>query len=141
MRTSAIVVGLGGALLAVGCSKPPQYVAPAPEGAVECALEEALSLGYRRMEGRPDDRVVRVSQRPEERPGVGTPEGAPARRIGARPDAVATEREEENQLLFRHERGRLHVQVVSVARESPTTDPAPTADAHARRILAACSTP
>ena len=127
--------------LVAGCSRPPQYVALAPEGAVECALEQAIDLGYRRMAGGSAESVVRVSQRPDPRPGEGTAEPGPAARIGERLQPLDEDRAEENQLLFRHERGRLHIQVVSLAEGSPTRATAPAADAHARQILAACSTP
>ena len=96
--------------LMAACTQPPQYVAPAPAGAVECALREAIDLGYRRMEGAADDPVVRVSQRPDDPPGAGGASLDPPPGTG-RPEG------------------------------SPTRTPMPAADAHARRILATCSTP
>ena len=38
-------------LVAAGCRGPEQYSAPAPAGAVTCALREAEAMGYRRLEG------------------------------------------------------------------------------------------
>ena len=125
--------------LMAACTQPPQYVAPAPAGAVECALREAIDLGYRRMEGAADDPVVRVSQRPDDPPGAGGASLDPPPGTGRRLEEEA--RPEENQLIFREEGGRLHIQVVSLAEGSPTRTPMPAADAHARRILATCSTP
>jgi hypothetical protein len=125
--------------LLAACNQPAQYTAPAPAGAVECALREALDLGYRRMEGGADDPVVRVSQRPDDPPGTGGASAEPPPVTGQRPEEEP--RPEENQLIFREEGGRLHIQVVSLAEGSPTQTPMPAADAHARRILATCSTP
>jgi hypothetical protein len=123
--------------LIAACNRPPEYVGPAPAGAMDCALREALDLGYRRMEGGSDERLVRVSQRPDPVPGQGAVE--PPLRPGQRLEQDQ-ERPEENQLIFREEGGRLHIQVVSQAEENPTTVAMPAADAHARRILAACTT-
>lgn len=125
--------------LVAACNRPPQYVAPAPAGAVDCALREALDLGYRRMEGGGDERVVRVSQRPDPRPGEGAVDPDPSPGTGDRLEE--DDRPDENQLIFREEGGRLHIQVVSLAEGSPTTTPMPAADAHARRILATCAAP
>lgn len=127
--------------LLAACSRPPQYVAPAPEGAVDCALQEAIEMGYRRMEGGGDASLVRVSQRPDPRPGEGTAPADPAPGTGQRLEVTEEDRPEENQLIFRHENGRLHIQVVSLAEGRPVERPMPAADSHARRILAACTTP
>ena len=125
--------------LLAACNRPPEYVGPAPAGAINCALSEAIDLGYRRMEGAADDPVVRVSQRPDDPPGAGGASLDPPPGTGRRLEEEA--RPEENQLIFREEGGRLHIQVVSLADGRPTSAPMPAADAHARRILAACTGP
>lgn len=125
--------------LIAACSRPAEYVGPAPAGAVECALREAIDLGYRRMEGGGDEAVVRVSQRPDPAPGAGGVDRDPA--PGTLRRAGEEVRAEENQLIFREDRGRLHIQVVSYAEGSPTRTPMPSADAHARRIFATCTAP
>ena len=123
--------------VAAACNRPAEYVGPAPAGAMSCALSEALDLGYRRMEGNADERFVRVSQRPDAPPAEGAisanPPPATGRPVGAE------ERPSENQLTFREEGGRLRIQVMSFADGQPTASPMPTADAHARRILATCT--
>ncbi|HEX6069966.1 MAG TPA: hypothetical protein VFZ18_09080 [Longimicrobiaceae bacterium] len=134
MRTPKLLLLLP---LAVACNRPPEYVGPAPAGAISCALDEALDLGYRRMEGSADERFVRVSQRPDPAPGEGAVSVDPPPGTGRRPGEA--ERPAENQLIFREEGGRLRIQVVSFADGQPTTTPMPTADAHARRILATCT--
>lgn len=126
-------------LFATACRGPAQYVAPAPAGAIDCALREAEDLGYRRMEGGGDQSILRVSQRPDPPPGEGGVDPDPAPGTGQRLEDES--RPGENQLVFREEGGRLHIQVVSQAEGGPTTTAMPTADAHARRILAACTTP
>lgn len=136
MRTAAVLLLLP---LAAGCHRPPQYVGPAPAGALDCALREALDLGYRRMEGGADDDYVRVSQRPEPVPGEGAVDADPPPGTGRRLDGE--ERPAENQLIFREAGGRLHIQVVSLAEGRPVATDIPTADAHARRIFATCTTP
>lgn len=134
MRTPGLLLLLP---LATACNRPPEYVGPAPAGAINCALSEALDLGYRRMEGSADDRFVRVSQRPDPAPGEGAVSVDPPPGTGRRSEDA--DRPSENQLIFREEAGRLRIQVVSFADGQPTTTPAPTADAHARRILATCT--
>ena len=125
--------------LLAACNRPPEYVGPAPAGAINCALSEAIDLGYRRMEGGAEDRFVRVSQRPDPAPSQGAVSSDPPPGTGRRLDEA--DRPGENQLIFREEGGRLHIQVVSLADGRPTSAPMPAADAHARRILAACTGP
>lgn len=127
-------------LMMAACSRPPQYIAPAPEGALECAVSHALDMGYRRMEGEAEAGVVRVSQRVDpltQLPAVAEPTPATGERLEPEED----QRKDENHLIFRQEGGRLHIQIVSIAEDRPTKMPAPAADEHARRILAACTTP
>ena len=136
MRRSQILLLLP---LIGACGGPPGYSAPAPAGALDCALREALDLGYRRMEGGAGEGMARVSQRPDPRPGEGAVQPDPSPGTGQRLEEES--RPEENHLLFREEGGRLHVQVLGVAEGSPVAREAPAADAHARLILATCSTP
>lgn len=140
MRVSAAACLLLLPPLLSACSRPPQYVAPAPEDALECALREAIEMGYRRMEGGGDELQVRVSQRPDPPPGDRTAPSAPAPETGQRLETEDDDGPEENQLIFRHENGQLHIQVVSLAEGKPVDQPMPAADSHARRILAACTT-
>lgn len=139
MATAATLLML--APLLPACSRPPQYIAPAPDDALECALREAIEMGYRRMEGGGDELQVRVSQRPDPPPGEGTAPPDPAPGTGQRLEPSEDDRPEENQLIFRHENGQLRIQVVSLAEGRPVSQPMPAADSHARRILAACTTP
>jgi hypothetical protein len=124
--------------IALACNRPPAYVGPAPAGALDCALREAIDLGYRRMEGRPGDSFARVSQRPDPA-AEGAAEVNPRPGAGTRLDQEA--RPMENQLIFREEGGRLRVEVVSLAAGRAEDSTVPTADAHARRIFATCTTP
>lgn len=136
MRTPAVLLIVP---LLAACSRPPSYAAPAPAGAVECALREAIDLGYRRMEGGADEGFARVSQRPDPPPGEGTASVDPPPGTGRRLEEE--DRPAENQLIFREQGGRLHIEVVSFAEGRVVETPMPTADAHARRILATCTTP
>ena len=124
--------------LAAACHRPPEYVGPAPAGAITCAMNEALDLGYRRMEGSVEEHFLRMSQRPEPRPGERAVSIDPPPGTGRRLDEQ--ERPQENQLILREETGRLRIQVVSTAEDRPTQLDMPDADAHARRILATCTT-
>ncbi|HET7322399.1 MAG TPA: hypothetical protein VFI96_07905, partial [Longimicrobiaceae bacterium] len=50
-------------LLAAGCAGPPEYSAPAPANALDCAVREAEHLGYTRMAGGEKEGFVRVEIR------------------------------------------------------------------------------
>ena len=127
--------------LAVGCSRPPpQYVAPAPDDAVECALRQALELGYQRVEGGADEGMVRVAQAANLSRELG-PEAEPTPATGERLEVEENALTYENQLIFRREDGRLHIQIVSLADDQPVAMPMPQADTHARLILAQCASP
>lgn len=123
-----------------GCARPRVYSAPAPAGALDCALREALDLGYQRMTGEPQEGYIRVAQRIEP--------SQLARRREADPlpgsDRVlpdASDAPVENQLAFQERRGQLRIQVVSVTRAGEAVAPQHDAEAHAQIILATCSAP
>lgn len=134
-------ISLAAALLLAGActQRPREYAGPAPAGAMECAEREASTLGYSKMEGSREERVLRMSQRmepsPVERRGPGDALPGPPQVAPTPPD-----RPTENQLRIREARGRLTVQVVSVVESDlQPGSGAPSADDHARIIVARCT--
>lgn len=130
------------ALLLAGCGGPREYAAPAPAGALRCALEEAEELGYERMSGEPAEAYVRVSQRADPPPGLRLEERPPpAGPEDVRP--VAQEAPIYNQLLLREEDGMLRIGVLHTDASGEALDGnaglGSDAEGHAQMILAACS--
>ena len=135
-RTPALLLAC--AALAA-CRGPREYSAPAPAGALDCALREAQDIGYQRMEGGRDRGLIRVSQRVEDPPTIRREQPDPlSGREDVRP--IIENRPFENQLLFREDGGRLRIQIVGLTRDGAQIDAGADADSHAQRILAACTT-
>lgn len=136
MHRRILLTGL--ALAVAGCARERGYSAPAPPGALDCAVSRAEELGYQRMAGGAEEGFVRMSQRLE--PVAPEPPDGPDALSG--PDRAGPDRPEapvENQLVLSHAEGRLSVQVVDVedgAAEVPGRSDAIT---HAQIILTACS--
>ena len=109
-----------GALTLAACAGPQRFSAPAPDGALECALREAQHLGYQQVEGKVEDGMVLVGRR------------------------IATDYSQipwDGQLRLRQGDGRLRIEVISdrnLNGQPPGT--ATTAD-DGRQILALCSAP
>lgn len=134
-RAIAVVL----ACLAAGCARPREYAAPAPEGALQCALREAEELGYVRMSGEPGEDFVRVSQRVDPPPSLDLAERPPLPGLDAtRP--VAQDEPIHNELLLREADGMLRIEVLHAREgdESPDRDGSE-ADGHAQIILTTCS--
>lgn len=122
-------------LLLAACGGPREYSAPAPAGALQCALEEAEELGYERMSGEPDEAYVRVGQRVDPPLAVRpTQPPPPAGPDGARP--AAGDAPDSNQLLLREEGGMLRIEVLHADGHAGIGSDA---DGHAQMILAACT--
>ena len=133
------VAAVGLVLLLAACGRTREYVAPAPAGALDCALREAREMGYSRMEGANAENFVRVSQRVE-LPQEHRPEG---RDPLPGPDAVRPVHRDQpmyNELILREERGQLRIQVVGQVRGTAPVPADRDAEGHAQRILAACTT-
>jgi hypothetical protein len=116
-------------LAAAGCRGPQQFSAPAPAGSVACAVRRAEQMGYRRIDGRDEDGVVRV--------GRYIPP-APTRdpRDPMNPSRNVTTF--ESQLRITERNGNLRVAILAASRGGEI-DPGG-AEGAARQILAECST-
>lgn len=125
-------------LLAAGCGGLPSYSAPAPAGALRCAVGEAEELGYRRLEGDAEAGAVRMGKAIPPPPGRDPLE--PERELG---ETVLTDYEEiplQSQIRVSHAEGRLRVEVLSEREPDPATRRTGDASADAQRILASCTT-
>jgi hypothetical protein len=124
------------------CARPKEFVAPAPAGAVDCAVREAEHLGYTRIAGEPGDPFVRmgilIPPPPAQGPAAPPPMDGPSSVV-----APAREKKEipplQDQLLFREQDGKLHVQVVSVSSSGQSVAPPRDAIDHAQMVLARCT--
>lgn len=126
-------------LLLAACRGPREYAAPAPAGALDCALRQARDMGYNRMEGANAPDYVRVSQRVDLANDALPQTGDP--RTG--PDVVRPRASDEpryNELIMREDGGRLRIQIVPPPPGARTEEVGRTADGDAQRILAACTT-
>lgn len=126
-------------LLLGACRGPREYAAPAPAGALDCALREARDLGYTRMEGAGADDYARVSQRVELPAEIRPERRDPLPGV----DAVRPRPTDEpmySELILREDGGRLRIQVVPLTRGAETVEAGRTADGDAQRILSACTT-
>jgi hypothetical protein len=135
MRTRFLVLLLAAG--AAGCARPVEYAAPAPAGALTCAVEQAQQLGYERVTGRAERQAIRVSQRIEPPPATAAD---PQDLIG--PDEirpVLRNPPHENQLLLRHDRGQLRIEVVSVDERGAEVEAGRDAVEHAQMILVRCT--
>jgi hypothetical protein len=130
---------LGGALTLAACAGPQRFSAPAPDGALECALREAQHLGYQTVEGRVQDGMVLVGRGIAPRP-TSTTRNQP----GQEGKVVTTDYSRipwDGQLRLRQGDGLLRIEVISerdLSGQPPGT--ATTAD-DGRQLLALCSTP
>jgi hypothetical protein len=123
--------------LAVGCGRTQEFSAPAPAGALACAVREAERIGYERLEGTAEAGVVRLGRHVP--PPPGTEPIPPEFQLRDVPGTHLVEGRFESQIRVLERRGRLHVQVVA---ERPRADADPeTVDAarDARQIVALCA--
>ncbi|HET8656656.1 MAG TPA: hypothetical protein VFL93_14135 [Longimicrobiaceae bacterium] len=125
------------------CARPKEFVAPAPAGAVSCAVREAEHLGYTRIAGEPGDAFVRMGIRipppPAQGPAAPPPLDGPS---SVAPPPARGKKEIpplQDQLLFREQDGKLHVQVVSVSSSGQSIAPSQDAVDHAQMVLARCT--
>lgn len=126
-------------LLLAACRGPQRFSAPAPDGALECALREAQKRDYQIAEGRVEDGAVLVGIRIAPRPIISIRD-----QPGVEGEVVTTDYARipwDGQLRLRQGRGRLAVEVISERNlKSQPAGTATTAD-DGRQILALCSTP
>jgi hypothetical protein len=126
-------------LLLAGCGRTGELSAPAPAGALQCAVEAAEQMGYERITGGAARGAIRVSQRLEPAPAQAAD---PQDLLGLdeiRP--VVRNPQVENQLVLREAGGRLRIEVLGVNREGREIRGGADADDHARIILVQCSAP
>ncbi len=134
-RAIAVVL----AFLAAGCARPREYAAPAPEGALQCALQEAEELGYVRMSGEPGEDFVRGSQRVDPPPSLDLAERPPP---PGPEDIRPVPRDEpvHNELLLRAADGMLRIEVLQTREgDEELARDGSEADGHAQIILTTCS--
>lgn len=133
-RWMAPIVVLGLA----GCRGPEQYSAPAPAGALACAVREAERIGYRRLEGGEERGAVRIGRYIAPPPAREPTD--PAVRLSDRQGPRVAE-PFESQLRVSERDGMLRIAILTERRtggEAP--DPGgPAGDA--RQILVRCMTP
>jgi hypothetical protein len=126
-------------LTLAACAGPQRFSAPAPDGALDCALRQAQQLGYQAVEGSVEDGMVLVGRRVAPRP-----ETAADERPGQEGKIVTTNYSQipwDGQLRLRQGGGQLRIEVISdrnLSGQPPGT--ATTAD-DGRQLLALCSSP
>lgn len=131
----AVAIGL----VVGACGRSGELSAPAPAGALQCALDEAEQMGYERITGRAARGAIRLSQRLEEEPAE---QADPQDLLGLdeiRP--VLQNRPVENQLLVREADGRLWIDVLGVNSEGREIRGGADAEDHARMLLVQCTPP
>lgn len=136
-RPPLAALGAAIALVLVGCASQPRYTVPAPYEALDCALEEALSLGYERLEGTVEGREVLVGKR-RAKP-INRQDPRPERELG---DIVFEDLRDvpwESRLRLHHGAGRLRVDVLSQPEESRDVGEVGEATADAQRLIATCT--
>jgi hypothetical protein len=139
MNRIAIVVTGASLLMLAGCAKGPTVVAaPAPGNALDCALRQAVQLGYQPIQGGVADGYIKFAQ------GNALTVGAAARETTMRVATMGirgSNRIVENQLTVTHAGEVLRVQVVGLDRNRKATNPTGAAVADAEGMLAACAVP
>ena len=122
----------------VACRGPEQYSAPAPVGALACAVREAEQMGYRRLEGGEERGSVRIGRYIAPPPGREPTD--PAVRLSDRQGPRLAE-PFESQLRVSERDGQLRIAILTEQRTPRgTSDPGgPAGDA--RQILVRCMTP
>jgi len=121
-----------------GCGRTSDFSGPAPAGALRCALEHGLSAGYEVIEGREEDRFLRLAQR---LPGPPAEERVVERTPGLG-DVVLRNPADipvENQIEVREAAGRLHITVLGINHAGVRVGPGSNAEDQARTILALCT--
>ena len=122
----------------VGCRGPEQYSAPAPAGALACAVRVAGEMGYRRLEGDAERGSVRMGRYIPPTPAREPTD--PAATLSDR-QGVNVDDTFETQLRLTERDGTLRIALLTEQRTPRgTSDPGgPRGDA--RQILVRCMTP
>lgn len=119
------------------CAPQREFSAPAPAGALRCAVEEAEARGYFVQEGGVETGSVRLGQIPP-----GTPERGPEETAEPELGEVATtdysEIPIESQLRVWEADGRLHVEILSRRPQTVVAEIGGDVEDHARNLLLLC---
>lgn len=128
-------------LALIGCRGPRQFSAPAPPGALDCALREAEEVGYRRLDGRREAGVVRLGRHIPPPPGREPTD--PELRLSDVTGPRLPQGQFESQIRISVRRGQLRIAVLSEPEPDAATRRAGAGDAtgDAQQILVECSTP
>ena len=128
-----------GALTLAACAGPQRFSAPAPDGALACALREAQHLGYQQVEGKVEDGMVLVGRRIAPRPEIAIRD-----RPGEEGKVATTDYSQipwDGQLRLRQGDGRLRIEVISDRNLNGQPPGTGTTADDGRQILALCSAP
>ena len=126
-------------LTLAACAGPQRFSAPAPAGALDCALRQAQHLGYQTVEGRVEDGMVLVGRRIAPRPelSVGNQPGQEGKIATTDYSRIPW----DGQLRLRQGDGQLRIEVISERNlNGQPSGTATTAD-DGRQLLALCSSP
>lgn len=126
-------------LVLTACTGPARFSAPAPEGALDCALREAKQRGYQPVEGSVENGMVLVGIRTAPRPDDD---------IRTRPEVIGdvattdyAKVPRDGQLRLRQGHGMLRIEVISERNLSGRPEGTATTADDGRQLLALCSTP
>jgi hypothetical protein len=125
------------ALALAGCGGSARmYSAPAPEGALSCALDQATALGYSPTEGGTAGGFVRVERKLNQTAGSVASEAATRyMTLGFK----GHNRTEYDRLTFTQAGANLRISASGVKESGDATSPTDSGRAHAEEILMACS--
>lgn len=136
MRPFAAVFGL--AFTLTGCGRPPVVSAPAPEGALACAVAHSEAAGYQVVEGSVERGTVRLIRDIEPAAEVSRGEPPPAD-IGATLLNRPADSPSQEQLLLRYSRGQLEATAVAMSGRSANEDSGVSSREQAVMILNVCA--
>jgi hypothetical protein len=126
-------------LMLAGCAGPSRFSAPAPQGALDCALREAKKLGYQPVEGTVENGMVLVGIRVAPRPVVSV-----RTRPGTEGEIATTDFSQipwDGQLRLREGDGLLRIEVIAERDLNGQPEGTATTADDGRQILALCSAP
>jgi hypothetical protein len=122
-----------------GCASPGKsYVAPAPEGALGCALRTTAGLGYIPIAGGVGDGYIKVARKIEYRASDAAQEvGMRVMTLGMK----GVNRTEYDHLTVTGAGETLRITAIGVGENGKATDPRPMTEGHVQAIISACGLP
>lgn len=135
MRKLLAVLALA-LLTACASARPVAFQAPAPDGALDCALREATELGYYPLDGGKDAGFIKLARPTEYSAGdVAKEAGTRLMTLGL----AGSNRQTMDHLTLTGAGGILRVQVVGIDEQDKVRDPDAASQERARTVLEACS--